>query len=248
MIHLISSANASLYAPQLDAMHRLRWRIYVEERGWRELRQMQSQAGLERDAYDDERAHYLLAIDDSGAVIGGMRVRSTDDRSLLRDRFAHLVEDEAAILPSPMTWELTRLLRAPASRSHESFLRYSMNCALIEFCLSRGVRKLIATSETFLLPMTRKAWGTKLRPLGLPQPYAEGEVIAVELTPDRQALETMRAAGCVEHAQLYEHAAPSRLRAEDPLADARLIGALRSASSETLRRFEALTSRAMEMA
>lgn len=228
MIHLVCSANASLYQRELEAMHRLRWRIYVEERGWRALRDMQPQAGLERDCYDDERAHYLLAIDEGGAVVGGMRVRPTDDRSLIGDAFSHLVEDAQVLCGSPKIWELTRLMRAPSSRAQDGNVRYAMNCALIEFCLSRGVEQLIATSETFLLPMTRKAWGPKLRPLGLPKPYAEGEVIAVALTPDREALIQMRTAGGLTEAQIYEHP-PARMDGDDdPLVAAKLVAAIRS--------------------
>jgi acyl-homoserine lactone synthase len=232
MIHLVTSANAILYKPQLEQMHRLRWRVYVEERGWRELREMQAEPGLERDCYDDARAHYLLALDMDGSVQGAMRVRSADDRSLLLDRFSHLLDEPVATFPD--VWELTRLLRAPMSRAREGAVRYSMNCALIEFCISRGVKKLVAESETFLLPMTRKAWGPKVRPLGLPQSYEEGEIVAVELTPDKEALSMMRAAGAVEHPQFFEHPAPWRAYGHDPVAAAAAIEALYAAPQGAL--------------
>lgn len=219
LIHLVSPELKHLYPAQIEAMHRLRWRIYVEERGWRALREMQSEPGLERDEYDDERAHYLLAIDDEGAVLGAMRLRPADDRSLLGDRFSHLIETPAPPRFGSDVWELTRLLRAPMSRSKDGVVRYSMNCALIEFCLSRAVVRLIATGDTFLLPMTRKAWGAKLRPLGLPQPYEEGEVIALELAPDCEALAAMRAAGAINAPCLYEH--PVHWRGRDPVSAAR---------------------------
>lgn len=239
MIHLICRANASLYADELRAMHQLRWRIYVEERGWRALRAMQAEEGLERDIYDDERAHYLVALDDEGAVLGAMRVRPTDDRSLIKEVFPHLVEDPSALRPDPRTWELTRLMRDPARRAQEGALRYEMNCALIEFCLSRGIERLIATSETFLLPMTRKAWGEKLRPLGLPHAYEEGEVIAVELLPDLQALKRMRSAGAVTTAQLYEHPVPCEGGGEHPLQISKAIAAMRCKAADALKTVEA---------
>jgi N-acyl-L-homoserine lactone synthetase len=226
MIHLVTPANAILYASQLEEMHRLRWRIYVEERGWRELREMQPEPGLERDQYDDVRAHYLLAVDGDGGVQGAMRVRPADDRSLLLDRFSHLLDDPAALADRTDVWELTRLLRAPLSRDREGLVRYSMNCALIEFSISRGVRRLVAESETFLLPMTRRAWGAKVRPLGLPHAYEEGEIIAVELIPDKEALSMMRAAGRVESPQFFEHPAPWRAYGHDPLAAAAAVEAL----------------------
>lgn len=217
MIHLITQANCVFYARQIEAMHRLRWRIYIEERGWATLRALQPVPGLERDQYDDEHAHYLLALDDDGALLGGMRLRRTCDKSLLADHFPHLVEGDISAVVED-AWELTRLLRAPLCRSREGAVRYAMNCALIEFCLARGIPRLIATGDTFLLPMTRKAWGSKVRPLGLPHAYAEGEVIALELTPDAEALAAMRAAGAVCCVQLYEHPAPAHPLDPDPIA------------------------------
>ncbi|HYD86035.1 MAG TPA: acyl-homoserine-lactone synthase [Vitreimonas sp.] len=236
LIHIVTAANRQLYGSQLEQMHRLRWRIYIEERGWRALREKQPEAGYERDEYDDERAHYLLAIDDAGAVLGAMRMRPADDRSLLADHFAHLLESKTPPLFGPDVWELTRLLRAPLNRSRDGAVRYAMNCALIEFCLSRGVSRLIATGDTFLLPMTRKAWGSKVRPLGLPQPYDEGEVIALELFPDADALAAMRAAGAVLGEQLYDHPSPLRARDPDPIVAARLAAAARGDLREARER------------
>jgi len=150
-------------------------------------------------------------------------VRPADDRALLTDKFRHLIEEPAGVEGQSDVWELTRLLRAPLSRSQDGIVRYSMNCALIEFCLSRGINRLVAASETFLLPMTRKAWGPKVRPLGLPQPYEEGEIIAVELKPDCEALAAMRAAGAVTTPQLYEHPTPWLPIGHDPVTHARLV-------------------------
>lgn len=246
MIHLVTPENRVLYRVQLEHMHRLRWTIYVEERGWRALREKQTLPGYEYDEYDDERAHYLLAVDDDGAVLGAMRVRPADDRSLLADHFAHLIEDGHPGGFDATVWELTRLLRAPLSRSRDGLVRFAMNCGLIEFCLTRGVTRLVATAETFLLPMTRKAWGAKVRPIGLPQPYAEGEVIALELHPDMEALAAMRSAGCVASAQLYEH--PKSWQALDPhpVRAARLFEALQT--SPCLRGQALATKTSMEAA
>jgi acyl-homoserine lactone synthase len=223
MIHLVTQDRRDRYRAQIDAMHRLRWRIYVEERGWRELRDMQAQEGFERDEYDDARAHYLLAIDDDGAVLGAMRLRPTADKSLIADRFLHLVENPRALGLGAGVWELTRLLRAPLTRSRDGAVRYAMNCGLIEFCLARSIARLVATGDSFLLPMTRKAWGQKVRPLGLPQPYEEGEVIALELFPDAEALAAMRTAGAIAGAQLYQHPEPLKALDRDPVRAARLM-------------------------
>jgi acyl-homoserine lactone synthase len=230
MIHLITQVNRAFYRRQVEAMHRLRWRIYVEERGWAALRAMQSVAGFEKDQYDDEHAHYLLALDDDGALLGGMRLRRACDKSLLADHFPHLVEGVLGDIVKD-AWELTRLLRAPLCRSREGAVRFAMNCALIEFCLERRIPRLIATGDTFLLPMTRKAWGAKVRPLGLPQSYPEGEVIALELTPDAEALAAMREAGGVGGPQVYEHPNPAAALDPDPVIAASKSAAARASGA-----------------
>ncbi len=222
MIHIVSPHLRPLYADQIAQMHRLRWRIYIEERGWRALREKQAEPGSERDEYDDERAHYLLAIDDDGQVLGAMRLRCAADRSLLADHFAHLIESDRPLNFGADVWELTRLLRAPMNRSKDGLVRYAMNCALIEFSISRRISRLIATGDTFLLPMTRKAWGVKVRPMGLPQPYDEGEVIALELFPDHEALQAMREAGAVTRPCLYEQPPLIEALDADPVRAARL--------------------------
>jgi acyl-homoserine lactone synthase len=230
MIHAVTPDLRHLYQEQIEAMHRLRWRIYVEERGWRALRDMQAEPGSERDQYDDARAHYLLAIVDTGAVLGAMRLRPADDCSLLADHFAHLVEAPAPLSFGPDVWELTRLLRAPMNRSKDGAVRYAMNCALIEFSVSRKIERLVATAETFLVPMTRKAWGAKMRPIGLPQPYAEGEVIAVELYPDEEALDAMRRQGSISEQCLYEQPNAWQALHADPITAARLTRIVRSSA------------------
>ncbi|MBL8549233.1 MAG: hypothetical protein JNJ73_04565 [Hyphomonadaceae bacterium] len=207
MIHVISAANAQSYQPQLEAMHRLRWKAYIEERKWSELREMQAEPGFERDQYDDARAFYLLPLGDDGDVLGSMRLRSTVDGSLLGDRFRHLVDDADRLEPRPDVWEFTRILRAPECRDRDGAVRFAMNCALIEFCLSRGIRRVVASCDSFIFPTTRRAWGRKVAPLGLPKPYPEGEVMALELTPDVEALYAMRQAGGIREPQLYEHPA-----------------------------------------
>ncbi len=246
MVHLVTPEHRCLYHDQLEHMHKLRWAIYVEERGWRALREKQAIPGYERDEYDDERAHYLLAIDDDGALLGAMRVRPADDRSLLADQFAHLVDRDFRREFDASVWELTRLLRAPQNRSRDGHVRFAMNCGLIEFCLTRDVTHLVATAETFLLPMTRKAWGPKVRPIGLPQPYAEGDVIALELTPDVDALAAMRIAGSITSSQLYEHPKPWQALDPDPVPAAHLFAALRA--SPNLRRQALATASSMEAA
>lgn len=229
MIHIVTAANRCLYQRQIEEMHRLRWKYYVEERGWEELRKMQTRPDTESDLYDDERAVYVVGIDAQGAITGSIRLRPTDDRSLLADRFLALLDDPASFKPGADVWEITRVVRKPENRTKDYALRFSMNAAMFELMLSRGVRKMVTTLDTFLVPSTRSLMRHKVRPLGLPTPYAEGEMIALEYTIDAEALQMVREAAGFVVPHMFEMPAPVPDRPADPVLServARLIAPL----------------------
>lgn len=204
MIHVVTAANRQSYARELDEMHRLRWRFFIEQRGWSELQSAQCEPGLERDGYDDDRAVYLLAICDDGHVQGSMRLRPTDDKCLLKDRFSVLLAPETEARFGAQTWEITRLMRSPAFRGSDGELRLRINIAACEFALSRGITRFVCVVDTFLLPAMRSLNRDKHRVLGLPHPYAEGEMIAVELKPDEEWLARCRALGGITAPVMFE--------------------------------------------
>ncbi len=51
-VHVVTNENASFYAEELLCYFRWRHLIYVEERGWEDLRR---EDGLERDQFDERR-------------------------------------------------------------------------------------------------------------------------------------------------------------------------------------------------
>lgn len=204
MIHLVTAANRAAYARQIEEMHRLRWKFYIEERGWGRLREIQEVEGYERDEYDDDRAVYVMGIDADGGVTGSMRLRPTDDKSLLADHFPHLIDDTADFTPAPDTWEITRIVRKPENRSKDHTLRFAMNTAMLEMAVCRGVRKFVATSDSFLVAQTRSVWRHKFRPLGLPMPYAEGEAIALDFDADEESLQMTRERAGIVSTQMFE--------------------------------------------
>jgi acyl-homoserine lactone synthase len=207
MTHVVTAANADRYSHQIQQMHQLRWRSCIVERRWSALAKKQRREGWEADEYDDDRAVYLLTLDRPGNVQGLVRMRPIEDRSLMFDHFPDLVVDPDQLGDRTGVWELTRLMRAPMARDQDGAVRWESCCAMIEFAISRQVHTLIASCDTFLLPMLRKGWGRNLKPLGLPTAYCEGEQIALALYPSMEMLEAARArAGCALP-RLYEHPA-----------------------------------------
>jgi acyl-homoserine lactone synthase len=208
MIHVVTAANRALYVKQLDEMHRLRWRFFIEQRKWTDLAAAQAEPGFERDEFDDDRAVYLLALGEDGAVNGSMRLRPTDDTSLIGKHFPHLLAPECKPRLGPSIWEITRSMRTPEYRGSDGELRLKINCASCEFALSRGIERYVAVIDTFLLPAMRALNRDKHRVLGAPHQYAEGEMIAVELRPCLEWLEMCRERGGFDQPMMFEQPAP----------------------------------------
>lgn len=235
MMHVVTAANRSIYSRQIEEMHRMRWKYYVEIRGWRELREMQTEPGFERDCYDDELAVYLLGLDDDGHVTGSVRLRPTHDKSLLADRHMHFLDDPDSFQPSPTTWEVCRIIRKPEERKKDDHaLRFMTNAAMMEFALSRGVTKLIAGGDSFFLPNSRRTWRHKFHLLGFPQPYEEGEFIVGMVEVDEETLRLVREAAGFVSAQMFEIPAPVPGRAYDPVVEERVARKLSTMPLEKL--------------
>jgi N-acyl-L-homoserine lactone synthetase len=241
MIHIVTAANCSLYRDQLREMHRQRWLYYVEQRGWSDLGKQQQESGYEYDAFDDARAVYLLVLAEDGGVQGAMRLRPTDDKSLLFDHFPQLVAPESGAKPGPQTWEITRLMRSPECRGSDGALRLSINCAACEFCLSRGIERLVAVIDTFLLPPAQALHRNKQRVLGPSHKYAEGEMIALEVTPDAEWLAMGRSFAHLDQPLMFEAPAPAP-GGLAPLAEAELSASVRRLPPQRLAALRAWLS------
>lgn len=206
MIHVVTAENRATYGRELAQMHRLRWLFFIEQRGWSALHALQTTPGVERDEYDDARAVYLLALSEEGDVQGAMRLRPTDDKSLIGDKFPFLVGPETDAQFGAQTWEITRLMRSPDYRGSDGELRLRINYAACEFAIARGITRFVCVVDTFLLPAMRALNRDKHRVLGLPHVYDEGEMIAVELKPDEEWLARCRALAGFSGPVMYERA------------------------------------------
>ena len=89
-------------------------------------------------------------------------------------------------------------------RGSDGELRLRINCAACEFALARGITRFVCVVDTFLLPAMRALNRDKHRVLGLPHPYAEGEMIAVELKPDEEWLARCRKLAGFTDPVMYE--------------------------------------------
>ncbi|RDD61711.1 acyl-homoserine-lactone synthase [Ferruginivarius sediminum] len=142
MIEVVTPDIAFLYRDKLDAMHRLRHRVFKERMDW----DVNSRDGKERDVYDLLRPIYLLATDEVGRVNGSLRVLPTTGPYMLRDVFPELLEGQAA--PThPQIWEISRLAVEGSGEGAEQ--RKSVNrvtgevfAGLVEWALMFGIKEI----------------------------------------------------------------------------------------------------------
>lgn len=246
MIHLVTPENRSLYARQLDEMHRLRNAFFVEERGWsdRTLRD-----GGEFDDLDDESALYLFRLEEDGRIALSARIRPALDKSMLADHFPELLSEPISTVKAPGVWELSRYFAAPAYRGPEGLkANMELRTAVVAAALERGAHRLVAVTDVYLMnTVIRTGWEHRF--LGLPCSYAHGDAIAFEVAVTPENLERLverhgleaplllkpdaRQGAEVEPQELEILArAAGRLSARDLRVLTRVIGRIEAVSSE----------------
>lgn len=186
--HIVTLSNIDQYVPEVEAMHRHRHRVFVDLLGWRALAKPD---GLERDGYDDARAHYVIVIDDRGVGRASARLLPTAGPHMMTELFADFVAG-----PLPQGRDIFEWSRhcpgdpdwAPAINEAA---RLTLHLGILEFALAHGVTAYTALMERGLARRAR-TYGWDCAPLGPPRAYGEGEAIAV-LNPVRAShLEILR--------------------------------------------------------
>ncbi|MEE1611699.1 acyl-homoserine-lactone synthase [Microvirga sp. CF3016] len=180
-IQVITRDNKTNYSEILDEYFRLRHEVFVEERGWQALRRHD---GREVDAYDNDHATYLIALD-KGRVIGGLRLYPTLLPHMISETFPHLVRNQV-ILKGPAILECTRYFVVKERRTGRTDCR--LLAAFQQFCLEQDITEVTAIVEMWWLPRWQQT-GFKVRPLGLPTMIEGQPCIAAAIRVSEETLE-----------------------------------------------------------
>jgi acyl-homoserine lactone synthase len=163
-LHVISDENRHLYEDVLESYFRIRHEIYVDERGWKELKRPD---GREIDQFDTPDTVYLMALD-GRKVVGSHRLVPTTSPTLMGDLFPFL-----SIKPPirrPAVYELSRVFVVREYRGEQAQPRIEsiIMAGTMEYALAEGISQFTIVMETWWLPRFL-AMGWNIRPLGLPQ-------------------------------------------------------------------------------
>jgi acyl-homoserine lactone synthase len=201
MVIVLYGNERRRHADLFDRLFRLRYQIFVKQRGW----PLPAVNSSEIDQYDDADAVYFLDLDPDGAIRGTVRMTPTIKSSLLADYFPHLIENGEASR-SPSVYEATRYIVLPSQKSREALrlAKGRLLMTLLEWCLSKRLSHLQAVIDTGALSSFIDITPQTM-PLGLSHSYGGGrgtpgggECIAFRWPISLQVLDDVRAYGGIE--------------------------------------------------
>lgn len=237
--HCVTPANRPRYSEQLDQMFRQRHALFVERKGWRELRRAD---GRDIDAYDGEETVYILVLGDAGEVFASARLNPTWSRHQLEDGSDFRALYTQHPVPSgPKAWECSRLIGGDGrlGREHvtESFSRLMV--AVGEFCRRRSVTEIISILETAAVTQFQTQ-GYRCEPLGLPVRYetdkGPADAIATIIRPRPAGAARDGSPSMWMGPAMFEAASASGANAENQPGFALLESAAELTSAEGQRR------------
>ncbi|RVD30972.1 acyl-homoserine-lactone synthase [Mesorhizobium sp. M4B.F.Ca.ET.017.02.2.1] len=189
MLHIVTNENFDLYRDEMQQAFRLRHKVFVEERGWSELRR---EDGQEIDRFDDDYAVHMLFIDDDNHVIGYQRLLPSTRPHLLSAVLSPLCEVERPV--GSNIWEWTRYCVEAGHRERGRMLSPVANALLsgiVEWGLHNGVDTIIIEmNPLWLLRLVQLHF--KVTPLGIPRVISGEETLAVTASFDQRTLARLR--------------------------------------------------------
>ncbi len=187
-MHLINADNQHLYRPELEDMYRARKQIFVDGFGW----DLKLTNGMDIDQFDDARAEYVVGFDSAHNSVMSLRLRPTDDISLLGDLFGHVLPTDMRPLDDGLTWEATRGFCLEYGRKPWNMQRKgACMTAPFEIMRARGLDRLVAFTDTRMFTFVVNM-GWQFRILGDAVPYGEGSGFALEVDVNDQLIKSMR--------------------------------------------------------
>jgi acyl-homoserine lactone synthase len=205
-ILVVDWSNKALYQEQLKRYFQLRHEIYVVERKWRALARP---IAIEMDAFDNEHAVYLIAIDGRGDVVGGTRLVPTTKPHLLCDVFPELANGSPPRASDIYEWTRFFIALPYRSSGKPAHLAGEMLCGLLEASQQLGIRKISVVCEAFW-PDRLRAIGWTVELLGDPLNQDDCEIVGVLLEVTEAALAGTRHFYGLEGSVLHRSGVPPR--------------------------------------
>jgi acyl-homoserine lactone synthase len=184
MLTVIDRGNIDQNRDLLDRAFRFRHDVFVDEKGWDDLRRPD---GFERDQFDDEHAvHHVLLRNDE--IVGYQRLLPTTRPHLLTTVLSDLCRTKPPRGPRVAEW--TRFCVAPGQRearprSNGVFLELAQG--VVEWGMGANVDTVTVAIDWRLMVIAMQL-RFFVRPLGFPKKLGREEIVALRMSFNRETL------------------------------------------------------------
>jgi len=161
MLQIVDQYNRHLFINALEDMHRMRYRVAVQEMGW--LIDV-DEHGRDVDEFDYPDTIYVLYFNPDGSVGACGRINPTTRPHLLSDIFSNQCVD--GVPRGRNIWHYSRYLVEKAGKTQREYMLAWMliTQAVNEWCIDNKVEQVTWLARKRLYAMSIGLWATK--PLG----------------------------------------------------------------------------------
>lgn len=205
MLKILSGSDISKHSELMDRVYRFRHAVFVEEKGWDDLRHPD---GLERDQFDDVHAIHQICLRND-AIVGYQRLLPTTRPHLLTDVLGELCRRPPP--RGPRVFEWTRFCVAQGQREmrprgDSPFLELAQG--VVEWGMSNRVDTVTVAIDWRLMVLAMQL-RFFVRPLGFLTRIGRDEVVALRMSFNHETLSALHAARGCSHSVLTDASLPS---------------------------------------
>ena len=194
MLQLITASSYGDFPETLAEMHRMRYRVFKDRRGW----DVEFSGNMEVDSFDALRPAYLIQRGVDERINGCVRLLPSTGPTMLRDIFPQLLHGN----PMPAgndIWESSRFALdaaqgSPLGRGRIAVATYELFAGVVEFGLANGLREIVTVTDGRFERILRCV-GWPLRRMGPSERIGNTMAVAGFVDISRDVLAVLRKGG-----------------------------------------------------
>lgn len=201
MIIVTDALNRERHTDIIDEMYRLRARVFQDRLGW----DVKVTDGREFDEFDALDPVYIIALDESGHVVGCMRLLQTTGPHMLSDVFHEILDGEPP-LRSAQVWEATRfcvdterLSRSGRASNSISYVTSEVMIAAFEYGQEAGILDAVAVIDPVMNRVMIRSGNAPYDYLGTAKPMGKVTAMAALMDCSEERVARIREFSGITH-------------------------------------------------
>lgn len=200
MITIVDSLNKDEHQHLLEDMFRLRARVFQDRLGW----DVAVENGMEIDMFDHLDPAHIISTDETGAVVGCMRLLQTTGPHMLADIFSPILDGEPPLRSSSI-WEATRFcvdtIRLGRGRGPNS-ISYRTSEVMIgafEYGMQSGISDAVAVIDPVMDRVLKRSGNAPCGYLGSPKSMGKVYALAALMDCSEERVQSIRDYADIRH-------------------------------------------------